>query len=206
MVADSSAATPISHYERERFCVEWLARSLGLTTFQLSDPLAESDGVETGVDVLLLSHGHRIGVQVTELDPGTMPGAARRDETIAARAAASAGSSVYSGWAANDPAAIVEAFGRTVERKIERAERHSLAGFDELWLLVCASIPASTGVVSTFIMTAWLHAHALEARTAARLGASRYTAAFLLPMMADQLVLYRWERGQQWRKVAALRS
>jgi hypothetical protein len=67
-----------SHFERERHLVALLMQRLGLTEIDFNDPNAP--GRESGADVLAVFDGRRIGIQVTEIDTGSVPGQARGEE------------------------------------------------------------------------------------------------------------------------------
>jgi hypothetical protein len=187
-------------FDVESDLVGRLLQRLGLAVSGFTDPNAVA-GRETGVDVaVLLQSGERIGVQVTELDTGNVPGMARSGEKRSAQEAAARGSSVYGGWGQNDATAVVAAVARSIDRKAAIAERHDLAGYDEVWLLVCAGIPTMGAVVSTFVMTPWLDPRALTIATAGTLGRSKFGQAFFLPIVGLERALYRWQRGGAWSK------
>jgi hypothetical protein len=59
-------------FVREKNLVERLVQCLGLTVDGYEDPNASDR--ETGADVVILTSGARIGVQVTILDTGPYPG------------------------------------------------------------------------------------------------------------------------------------
>jgi len=190
-------------FVREKDLVERLLRRLGLNWHTPSNPNA--GGKETGIDVLVpLNDGRILGVQVTALDPHPRPGKARAQEKrTAGRIPA-----VYGGWAQNDPKACLESFGSAVKRKITIAERCSFEelGLTEVWLLVCSGIPEHGAVVSTMVMTAWLHEHDIEVVTGGALQNSKYDRCFYLPIIAPEGAFYRWRRNSAWKKAVVLKD
>lgn len=107
---------------------------------------------------------------------------------------------VYGGWAQNDPNKIVVAIRRAVARKITIARRHGFADFDEVWLLVSCGVPELGAVISTFVMTLWLHADALNTATGGDLASSKYAHAFVHPVVGLGNALYQWTASTGWRK------
>jgi hypothetical protein len=190
-------------FVRESDLVERLLRRLGLNWHTPSNPNA--GGKETGIDVFVpLNDGRIIGVQVTTLDPHLKPGKARAQEMrTAGRTPA-----VYSGWAQNDPRTCLESFGSAVKRKIAIAERRSFGelGLTEVWLLVCSGIPEHGAVVSTMVMTPWLHEHDIEVATGGALQNSKYDRCFYLPIIAPEGAFYRWRRNSTWEKAVVLKD
>jgi hypothetical protein len=182
---------------REKYLVERLVERLGLDVDGYQDPNAS--GIETGADVTILREGRRIGVQVTVLDTGAVPGKAIAKEKAQAREAIGSRGGVYGGWGQNQPmAAIVAA--------ITKKSATDVAGFDEVWLLVSCGIPEHGAIVSTFLVTNWLTAEALTAATTAPFARSSYRRAFLHPITALEDALYEWTPTQRWQKHIRPRS
>jgi hypothetical protein len=151
-VAQSQAVQMVAKYERERTLVELLMRRRGLTAECYIDPKKEA-GDETGADVVALIDGRRIGIQVTELDTGDIPGRARASEKADWGSAQAQGHSTYGTWAQNDPSKMVAAVARAVTAKVQQ-----IVGCDEAWLLISASVPELGTLTSTFVLTQWLPA------------------------------------------------
>jgi hypothetical protein len=68
-----------AHFKREKHLVELLMQRLGQPAHDYRDPNLDA-GRETGADVLMVSNGRRIGIQVTEMDTGHVQSRARAEE------------------------------------------------------------------------------------------------------------------------------
>ena len=158
----------IAKFERERGLVELLMRRHGLTAERYIDPNKEARD-ETGADVIAIVGGRRIGIQVTELDTGDLPGRARVSEKAVWNDAQECGHSTYGSWAQNDPSKLVAAIARAVTSKMQQ-----IVGCDEAWLLISASLPEMGTLASTFVITQWLPADALNAATISKLATCNY--------------------------------
>jgi hypothetical protein len=190
----------MASFEREKGLVVLLMQRLGLSPDEYRDPSATGAG-ETGADVAAVIKGHRIGIQVTELDTGETPGVARADEKKDARAGQRRGSGVYGGWAQNDAGKVLSAIQQAVARKVAIAQRHDFRDFDEVWLLVSCGVPELGAVISTFVMTPWLDGAALDQATAGQLTGSKYARAFVHPVLGVEKALYEWRGGSAgWSK------
>lgn len=172
---------------------------LGVPVIKYLDPNTAA-GYQTGADVLAVVEEHRIGLQVTEIDTGETPGQSRSGERKSAREGETRSGGVYSGWAQNDPTKILAAIHRAISRKIKIAERHAFSDFTEVWLLVSCGVPELGSVISTFIMTPWLDAEALNRATADELAKSRYERAFVHPVLGAEKALYEWTARGRWQK------
>jgi hypothetical protein len=134
----------MASFEREKALVQLLLNRLGLDG-SLSDPNAGLP--ETGIDVLVHAADDRvIGVQVTEAEPHPEAGKARAHEK---RLAGTDTGKVYAGWAQNDPEVVLDSLFRSISRKVAIAGRHSFASVSEVWLLICACIPAAIMLSAT---------------------------------------------------------
>jgi hypothetical protein len=178
-------------FTREKDLVERLVKRLGLSADGYEDPNAS--GPETGADVAILCSGRRIGVQVTILDTGAIPGQAIAAEKAQANESLKFRGGVYGGWGQTDPIPAIAA-------AITKKSATDVTVFDEVWLLVSAGIPEHGAVVSTFVVTNWLTAEALTTATSEALSRSPYVRAFLHPITAPEDALYEWTPAQQWRK------
>ena len=79
-----------SKFEMEKGRVALLMRRLEQAVDGYEDPNHDRGSVgESGADVVVVSNGRRIGVQVTDLDTGSTPGQARAAEAKLARYAES---------------------------------------------------------------------------------------------------------------------
>lgn len=178
-------------FVREKDLVERLVRRLRLDVESYADPNTGSN--ETGADVTILCANKRIGVQVTILDTGLVPGRAIAAEKTQSKAAMETNGGVYGGWGQPDPVGAIAV-------AIAKKSAIKVAGFDEAWLLVACGVPELGTVVSTFVMTPWLTAEALTIATSAALSNSSYARAFLHPIVNLEDALYEWTPTQQWRK------
>jgi len=188
-----------SKFETEKAKVMALFGRLGQSVDGYDDPNGPRGAAgESGADVIAITSGRRIGVQVTDLDTGATPGMARAEESKLARDA-QAQSSTYFVWGQNDPSKLVDAIARSVARKA----RMSFAGFDEFWLLICTGVPTSGAIGSTFATTPWIEISALDAATLPDLESSKYTRAFIHSILgAEDHALFDWRRGESWSKSA----
>ncbi len=178
-------------FMREKDLVERLVGRFGLDVESYEDP--NSGGIETGVDVTLLCGTKRVGVQVTILDMGTVPGEAIAAEKAQAKKAMASHGGVYGGWGQLNPMDRIVA-------AITNKSATRVAGFDEVWLLAVCGVPDLGSVVSTFVMTPSLTADALTVATSAALSKSPYIRAFLLPILSLEDAVYEWTPRQRWRK------
>jgi hypothetical protein len=183
--------TPSERFARERHLVELLMKRIGFPVTEYSDPNAES-GEELGVDVAVISPTGRMGIQVTELDSGTLPGLSRSEEKKIASQAACPSSGVYGAWAQNDPKKLLLAIDRAIARKSRVTPS---ARFDELWLLISCGIPELGSVVSSLAMTPWVSAADLDGLTLESLAKSRYRRVFLHSVIGIECALYEWHNG-----------
>jgi hypothetical protein len=174
-----------------------LMRRLGLAPAEYQDPQTGRHARdETGADVVALIEGRRVGIQVTDLDTGDLPGGVRAAEAKLSRDAESRGST-YGTWAQNRPDRMIAAVARSISRK----SRMSFAGFDDFWLLVCCGVPQFGAIASTSVLTPWLDVARLDAATAQSLSTSKYTRAFIHVVLGlEEQALYQWRRGCSWSK------
>lgn len=190
----------MASFEREEALVRHLLARLGLGDATTDDPNVA--GKETGVDVAVSFADLRIiGVQVTEVDPYAMPGSARGHEKAVAKTAPG---KPYFMWGQNDPLVVLDAIAGAITRKVEIAAKHSIDGYDEVWLLLCGGIPEHGAVVSTSVMTSWLSDEDLNSATDSLLRESRYDQCFLLPILGAEQAFYPWNRASRWEKCVRL--
>jgi hypothetical protein len=160
----------------------------------LTDPNTRPGG-ESGADVLAMVDGRRVGIQVTEVDLGRVPGTTRGKEKRVARAAGDG--APYFAWGQNEPAQMIDAVARAVQAKALRTP----AGFDEAWLLICAGVPEIGAVASTMLFTRWIAPEALTTATASLLASAAYSNAFIMPILGAEAALYTWAKGSGVRTV-----
>jgi|SRR5215468_6873048 len=184
------------HFEREKHLVALLMQRLGRTECHYHDPNAP--GHESGVDVLAMSNGCRIGIQVTEVDTGLIKGVARGEEKKLWRIS---NPGAYAVWAQNDSRIILESIRGAISRKVAIANAHTFDQFDDVWLLVSAGIPEMGSIASTLIISLGLHAGALDMATLDLLSRSKkYKRAYLHCILDVERALYSWRRGGRWEK------
>jgi len=118
-------------------------------------------------------------------------------EKRTANTAQAAHGGVYSMWGQNQPIAPIAA---SIGKKVKKSRRYSFAGFDEVWLLVSCGVPELGAVVSTFLMSPWVTAAALQEATGRLLAGSTYARAFLHPIIGQEEALYRWAPAIGWEK------
>jgi hypothetical protein len=182
-------------FAREKDLVDLLMQRLDLAVSRYSDP-NDQPNVETGVDVVADTALGRLGIQVTEFDTGSKPGAARAAEKAASRKGEEEHGGVYGGWAQNDLSSVLKAIRRRIERK---AVASTIPGFDEVWLLISCGVPEPGSVVSTFAVTTSLTTKDLDAATTA-LSNSKYRRVFLHSILGTEHALYHWQPNFGWTK------
>ncbi len=184
----------MSDSTREKDAVQRLAIILGMDVGEYLDPKHIS-AIESGADVVLVTADwRRIAVQVTELDTGSIPGRARGKEVYLA---GQASGRPYATWVQNDVVAIEAAIRRAIRRKVKIAAKHDFTGYEEVWLLVWASVPQIGAIGSTF-MPPWTNGLNVEQASANLLSSSKYDRAFVLDTAGIGPPLYAWMRGRDW--------
>jgi hypothetical protein len=194
----------MAHFLREKALAERLMNCLGNFVYHYLDPNEEA-ARETGIDVIVVVHGRRIGLQVTEIDTGEVAGRARRQEKQIARTAMkpeACTGGVYGAWVESDPNKLVQSVARSISRKVEISKRHDFVNLDEVWLLLCCGIPENGAVASTFIITFGLEVKELDTATLDQLSESKYDRAFLLPIVGPEKALYCWAPRGSWQKLS----
>jgi hypothetical protein len=183
-------------FERECYCVRQLMNFLGLeASLEYRNPL-EDYRRETGIDVIIVGEGRRLGFQVTEYDGGEGVAAIGGGEMRAreARQQLAAGQmGVYPGWGSPH---FTSAFAARVDGKIQKAQKYKSAEVDEVWLLVSAGLPDAP--IATFVPHFHIGADDLNSVTATQLEQSCFAGAFLHVIMGD--AVYEWDRESRWRK------
>jgi hypothetical protein len=187
-----------SKFQFEQEIVDRFLRELGYSDFSLSDPNA-GQRVDTGADVLVNMDGHRYGVQVTiyHSDEGALPvqkGSALRSQEAA-----------YKGW----PTAYAM-FGKPSPWSAVAYRLHSKCSkeypsgiFDELVLLVAASLPSPGATASTLLLDLALDLETMNCVLAPYLRASRYSEAYIYNMMGvGGASVYEWTRATDlWSEI-----
>jgi hypothetical protein len=192
-----------SKFQLEHDIVYRFVRELGYTQFSLSNPNAGQKN-DSGADVLLDLNGRRYGIQVTvyHSDEGSAPtqkgSVLRRQEatykTWTTSYALCGKQNPWSGLAHRLQSKCSKVYSKTV--------------FDELILLVAASVPQWAGVVSTLLLDMALDINQMNTTLAPSLAPGDYSSAYLYNMMGiGGPSVYEWtkERGI-WRKFSSQRS
>jgi hypothetical protein len=147
---------------------------------------------ESGADVLAIIGGKGIGIQVTQIDNAySLPGVT--DAAITGRSAEKRIAreyQTYAGFSENDSVKIVANIAAAIGRKA----LHRVTSFDELWLLIAASVPETGSVISTFVLSAHLSPAHLDAMTGHDLMQSSYNRVFLLPVLGVERALFHWAK------------
>ncbi len=185
-------------FPRESGLVDLLMRRLGIKVIEPYVNPNSAAGQETGLDVVAMTADWRVGVQVTEVDTGAIPGRVRATEKVVAREALQAGKFTYGSWAQNDPEAMLAAVVHAMNGKVKKS--FSRSRVDEVWLLISCGIPEVGSVASTFIMTSLLDVGALSRATLEMLSKSGYDKAFLHSVLGTERALYRWTPQGGWGK------
>ena len=194
----SVAIVNSAKFQFERDIVERFVRELGHGRYSLSDPNAGKK-TDSGADVLLQLNGRRYGVQVTiyhsdEGSTSTQKGSALRRQE-----------SAYSHW----PTAYAmytkpnpwTGLAHRIQAKCSK--QYSRTAFDELVLLIAASVPQMGAVVSTFLWDQTVDIAEMNAFLSPILGKGPYSSAYLYNMMGIGCrSVYEWTRESGvWRKI-----
>jgi hypothetical protein len=187
-----------SKFQLERDIVDRFVRELGYTHYSLSDPNA-GQKADTGGDVLLRLNGTRYGIQVTVYHPDEGSTPAQKGSALRRQEAA------YKGW----PTAYAMCTkpspwnGLAHRFQAKCSKQHSQTAFDELVLLVAASVPQWAGVVSTFLWDRAIDVNMMNAVLSPILRTSQYSSAYLYNMMGvGGPSVYEWTKALgDWRKL-----
>jgi hypothetical protein len=187
-----------SKFQLERDIVERFVRELGYTNLSLSDPNA-SEKTDTGADVLLELNGIRYGIQVTiyHSDEGTNP--TQKGSMLRRQEAA------YKGWqTAYAMYGKPSPWDGLVQRlQAKCSKQYSRTVFDELVLLVAASVPQLGTIVSTLLLDLAMDIGKMNAILAPNLVVSAYSSAYIYNMMGvGGASVYEWTRESGvWKKI-----
>ena len=187
-----------SKFQLERDIVDRFMRELGYIQFSLSDPNA-GQKADSGADVLLDMDGRRYGIQVTiyHSDEGSMP--AQRGSLLRSQ------ESAYKSWpTAYAMSAKPSPWTGLVHRLQSKCSKaYSQTVFDELVLLVAASVPQWPGVASTMLLDLALDLNKMNVTLSPILKTSHYSSAYLYNMMGvGGPSIYEWTRESGvWRKI-----
>jgi hypothetical protein len=184
-------------FQLEQDIVNRFVRLLGYIQFSLCDPNA-GQKADTGADVLLNLNGRKYGIQVTlyHSDEGMNPtgkGSALRREEAQKKA-----QQTYAMY--GNPSPWV-ALARRIAEKSKK--RYSPTDFDELILLIAASVPQLGGIVSTSLLDLALDLSRMNAILSPGLQTSGYSSPYLYNMMGKGgPSVYEWTKETAtWRRI-----
>jgi hypothetical protein len=180
--------------EREIAMFQDFAALLGLAVGPVSNP--NTTGSETGMDVVTVLAGKRIGAQLTDYHADEHRTAGPRKKTLrsqeekkAKQASERNGAQVYGTWAS---AEFIPPLVYRVREKITKAGNYPVS-VDELWLLVCAQDPRWGATSSTFIASAMVSVDVLNQHVSPPLFESSFDRMFLF--LCLERVVYGWTKA-----------
>ena len=186
-------------FQREHDIVQRFVRLLGYTQFSLADPNA-GQKTDTGADVLLTLDGNRYGIQVTEYhsDEGMNPD--QREVTYGVKKQCIKRAPLPT------PYMVIRVLGRLLQSESQispKSNFHRMLAFDELVLLIVASVPELGAVGSTFLLDLALNLERMNATFSPNLQSSAYSSAYLYNMMGKGgPSVHEWTRNTgTWRKI-----
>jgi len=174
--------------------VAWLLNILGRPFDPLEDPL-QVYGRETGTDVQVRIDGQLVGVQVTEYcaDEGT----ANPGRGLRATEKRDARQGQFKARAIPLQHRLASLHTR-VAKKIEKASCYPLQQFQQIWLLVAASLADPDAIASTSLVLLTLD-DVKGGLDDEMLRHSKYTKVFIHVQLGD--MVYCWTRDNSWRLI-----
>ena len=168
----------------------------GLPSTSLEDPMHVHGG-ETGADVQVRIAERLVGVQVTEYCADE--GAANPRRGLRATEKHNARQGQFpSAWIPLQHQ--LTSLRSRVSEKIEKARRYTFQQFDEIWLLVAASLADPEAIVSTSLVSLLLTPDDLNRYLDNdMLRRSKYTKAFIHIQVGA--TVYRWTPESEWRLI-----
>jgi len=168
----------------------------GLPSTTIEDPM-HVHGRETGADVQVRIADRSVGVQVTEFCADE--GVASPGRGLRATEKRNARQGQF------PPAAIplqhqLTSLRARVSDKIEKARRYTFQQFDEIWLLVAASLADPEAIVSTSFVSLLLTPDDVNSwHDDEMLRRSKYTKAFIHIQVGD--MVYHWTPENGWQLI-----
>jgi hypothetical protein len=180
-------------FEYEREIAKRFLDVMDISYIGLADPL-EMFKRETGADVQAsLSSGHKIGIQVTVF---------HSDEDLAKN-----GRACRSQEEKDKKLGIIQTYGvpadyrpalqKRIGEKISKAQEYSFSEFDEVWLVVAASLPQVGAIASTTILSLFIDSEKLNIDFHEALSRSKYSAAFLYNF--NESKIFQWHPHTKWQ-------
>jgi hypothetical protein len=83
--------------------------------------------------------------------------------------------------------------------KIEKATGYEFRDFEDVWLLVAASVTDERATAGTFLVEPFMNVEVLNAELDDALQRSKYRRAYLYPMLGAKI--YEWSNQTRWRCV-----
>jgi hypothetical protein len=185
-------------FQREHDIVERFVRLLGYTEFSLADPNA-GQKTDTGADVLLTLDGRRYGIQVTVYHSDEAMNRAQKGSDLRRQEAVhKASTAPYAMYGNPIPWTALE---KRIADKCKK--QYSPTAFDELVLLIVASVPELGAVGSTLILDLALDVERMNATFSPNLQSSTFSSAYLYNMMGKGgPSVYEWTRkAGTWREI-----
>jgi hypothetical protein len=171
--------------------------ALSISYISLTDPL-ELFGRETGTDVqVLFSSGKKVGIQVTVFHADEHLAKNSSDECLRSREEKDRSSDVIQTYAI--PIDYRPALSERINEKIVKAQSYSFSDFDEVWLLVAASLPQVGAIASTTMLPVFVDPENLNIDCHESLSRSKYSVAFL--HIVNEKKTFRWQQLTRWQLV-----
>lgn len=182
-------------FEYEREITKRFLDGMGIAYVDLADPL-EIFKRETGADVqVLLGSGQKIGIQIT---------AFHADENLAKNGTET---SLRSQEEKDKKQGIIQTYGvpadyrpalrKRIGEKIAKAQSYSYSEFDEVWLVVVASLPQVGAMASTTMLSLFIDADELNIYFHEALSQSKYSAASL--HIFNESKIFQWHPHLKWK-------
>jgi hypothetical protein len=187
----------MASYEEERKFVQRMLDLASLVPDRIADPMTECGG-ETGLDVLCVVDGRKIGIQVTEYVadcglPKPPDKSSRGEERKLAK-------QNPGGYGFSVSGEYIPALAESIKIKLLK----TFSGVDEGWLLVAAQNPNYGSTSSTFVAADHLGIERMNAVLHPLLVGKHYAKAFLL--LASEGVLFEWNPEARWHLCADART
>jgi hypothetical protein len=181
-------------FEYERKIAKYFLDVMDISYIGLTDPL-ETFKRETGADVqALLSSGQKIGIQVTVFHSDE-DSAENGSKACRSREETDKKLGIIQTYGA--PADYRPALRKRIEEKILKAQEYSFSEFDEVWLVVAASLPQFGAIASTTILSLFIDSEKLNIDFHDALSRSKYSAAFLY--IFNESKIFQWQPRTKWQ-------
>ncbi len=151
-------------------------------------------------DVLARIRGLCVGIEVTQFHADgkieSKGSPARADEECTARRSPS---KPYFKWGYLNPhPALVS----RISDKIETARKYDATRYDQLWLLIAASIPKAGAFATTFVFPDFVGIEELNRSTHKLLLGSPFEKVYIHVHVHSPLALFCWSRERKWHVIS----